>query len=206
MISSENTEVTTAGTEYPVRIGFWFFLFSELLLIGGMLLLFASNKVNYSAEFHAGSQMLSVLLGALNTFMLITGALTISLSVTALKNSKKHLSVFLQIITLVLGVWFIINRIIEADALSVAGLSLSDEKLLQRVPGEILFFKFFYAMNAVHLVHIIVWIVLLLISFFLVLKNKITSQSYDRLQGIAVFYHVVTIIWIFFFPLFYLLS
>ncbi|MHC1737141.1 MAG: cytochrome c oxidase subunit 3 [Ignavibacteriaceae bacterium] len=192
--------------EKSVRLGLWLFLFSELVLIGGMLILFAVNKIDYEAEFHLASQQLSLLLGSFNTFLLITGSFTVSLSVVALRKEKKYLSLFLLSVTMILAVWFILNRLLELDALWSAGLSLSDEKFLQRVPGEILFFKFFYAMNLVHLIHVVAVILIMKLAAWQVLKGKIAPEGSDKLQGMTVFFHVVTIMWIFFFPLFYLLA
>lgn len=204
MISSEN--IGTKKKEESVRLGLWLFLFSELVLIGGMLILFAANKVNFDKEFHAASQQLSLLLGSFNTFLLITGSFTVSLSVIALRKEKKYLSLFLMSVTMILAVWFIVNKLLEFDALWSAGMALSDEKLQQRVPGEIMFFKFFYAMNLVHLIHVVAVILIMKIGAWQVIRMKITPEGYDKLQGMTVFFHIVTIMWLFIFPLFYLIA
>jgi cytochrome c oxidase subunit 3 len=206
LTSTENTGVKTIESSKSVRLGFWLFLFCELLLIGGMLIVFALNKLDFTAEFRTASLQLSPILGAFNTFLLITGTSMFALSVISLKKEKKYLSIFLQFLAIIFAVWFLLNRWLELNSLWLAGFSLSDEKFLQKVPGEILFFKFFYAMNLVHIVHVFATVLIVKLASFQIIRNRITSESYDKIQGAGVFYHIVTIMWLFFYPLFYLLA
>jgi len=95
------------------RMGVWLFLFTELLLFGGMFLVFAVYKYIHYDEFHLAAKELNSSIGALNTIILLTSSLTIALSITALQQGKKMLSIYLQVLTIVFAFGFMINKYVE---------------------------------------------------------------------------------------------
>jgi cytochrome c oxidase subunit 3 len=88
------TETTVAelnGDPTRARVGMWLFLLSEILLFGGMFILYSAYRYRYPLEFHQGSQEMDVLLGTLNTILLQTSALVMTLSVVALQRGNRRL-------------------------------------------------------------------------------------------------------------------
>ena len=188
------------------RMGMWLFLFTELLLFGGLFLAYAVYKFSYYQEFHLAAKELNTLFGAINTIILLTSSLTIALSIAALQKGKRELSIFLQLITILFAFAFLFNKYIEWSAKFHHGLFPGSETLLEKSNGEILFFGLYYAMTGLHGLHVLIGIVIIGVMTFFTYKNRITPDNYVRLEAAGLYWHLVDIIWIFLFPLFYLIT
>jgi len=188
------------------RMGMWLFLFTELLLFGGMFLLYSVYRFEYADQFHIAAKELNTVLGAFNTAILLTSSLTIALSIIAIQRNQKTLSIVLQIITIVLALFFLVNKYFEWTAKFHHGIYPGSEELLSRNSGEILFFGLYYVMTGLHGLHVIVGMFLIAVMTRLTRKDIITHESYVRLENAGLYWHLVDIIWIFLFPLFYLIT
>lgn len=188
------------------RIGMWLFLFTELLLFGGLFLVYSVYKYSHPQEFHLAAKELNAIFGALNTLILLTSSLTMALSIAALQKKKKNLSIFLQLITVLLAVGFLVNKVVEWGAKFQHGLYPGSEILLEKSNGEILFFGLYFVMTGLHGLHVVIGIVLILVMTYFTLKNRITFDNNVRLEAAGLYWHLVDIIWIFLFPLFYLIT
>ena len=82
------------------RMGMWLFLFTELILFGGMFLLYSVYRFTYADQFHLAAKELNTIIGAFNTAVLLTSSLTMALSIVAIQRNQKQLSVVLQMITI----------------------------------------------------------------------------------------------------------
>ena len=188
------------------RMGMWLFLFTELLLFGGMFLLYSVYRFEYADQFHIAAKELNTILGAFNTAVLLTSSMTIALSIIAIQRNQKILSIVLQIITIVLALFFLVNKYFEWTAKFHHGIYPGSEELLSRSSGEILFFGLYYVMTGLHGLHVIVGMFLIAVMTRLTRKDIITHESYVRLENAGLYWHLVDIIWIFLFPLFYLIT
>lgn len=204
---------TTHTAEVPVhrddvgsRMGMWLFLFTELLLFGGMFLLYSVYRFQHADEFHIAAKELNTILGAFNTAVLLTSSLTMALSIVAIQRGQKLLSIFLQIITIVLALFFLVNKYFEWTAKFHHGIYPGSEQLLSKSSGEILFFGLYYVMTGLHGVHVIVGMFLIAVMTRMTRRDIITKDSYVRLENAGLYWHLVDIIWIFLFPLFYLIT
>jgi len=184
----------------------WLFLFTELILFGGMFLVYAVYRYTNQQEFHVAAKELNTSLGTLNTLVLLTSSLTIVLAIVAIRKGNKRLSVFLQIITLILALGFLINKYFEWNIKIHHGLFPGSEILLGKGSGEIIFFGLYYVMTGLHALHVMVGFVLIEIMTGYTIKGKINSTNYVRLEAAGLYWHLVDIIWIFLFPLFYLIT
>ena len=122
------------------RMGMWLFLFTELLLFGGMFLLYSVYRFEYAEQFHIAAKELNIILGTFNTAVLLTSSLTMALSIVAIQRHQKTLSLLLQIITIFLALFFLVNKFFEWSAKFHHGIYPGSEELLSRSSGEILFF------------------------------------------------------------------
>ena len=188
------------------RMGMWLFLFTELLLFGGMFLLYSVYRFEYAEQFHIAAKELNIILGTFNTAVLLTSSMTMALSIVAIQRNQKTLSLVLQIITIFLALFFLVNKFFEWSAKFHHGIYPGSEVLLSRNSGEILFFGLYYVMTGLHGVHVIVGMFLIAIMTRMTRKDLITADNYVRLENIGLYWHLVDIIWIFLFPLFYLIT
>jgi cytochrome c oxidase subunit 3 len=241
------------------RVGMWLFLFTELLLFGGLFLLYAIYLHKYPQAFHYGSSQLDQFVGAMNTIILLTSSLTMALAVASLQRHKPKLATLLLVLTFLLGAAFLVNKYFEWGHKIAHGIYPGSAELALHPKGEILFYGLYYTMTGLHGLHVIVGMVIMLFLLYFInkkstraltltphhLKNlqgkKLVlndekgqtiwkSEKIDRaMQGLEVvikgvvteeqmrfnevkldnsglYWHLVDIIWIFLFPLFYLIS
>ena len=182
----------------------WLFLFTEILLFGGLFILYSAYRARYPLEFHEGGQHLNVVIGVANTIILLTSSLTVALSITALRKGDRRISVFCLAATIVLGIAFLVNKYIEWSAEIHRGLYPNSPVLLQRPHGDQIFFGLYYSMTGLHGLHVIAGILLLSVMLVFVLRDKITSADFNKLENAGLYWHLVDVIWIFLLPLFYL--
>jgi cytochrome c oxidase subunit III len=188
------------------RMGMWLFLFTELILFGGMFLIYSVYRFQFPDAFHLAAKELNIVLGTFNTAVLITSSMTMALSIVAIQRDQKSLSMVLQLITILLAIFFLVNKYFEWSAKFHHGIYPGSEELLSKDSGEILFFGLYYVMTGLHGVHVIVGIFLIAIMTRMTRKDIITKDSYVRLENAGLYWHLVDIIWIFLFPLFYLIT
>ncbi|MDZ7623164.1 MAG: cytochrome c oxidase subunit 3 family protein [Ignavibacteriaceae bacterium] len=188
------------------RMGMWLFLFTELILFGGMFILYSVYRFQYADEFHLAAKELNTIMGAFNTAVLLTSSLTMVLAIIAIQRDQKVLSILMQLITIFLALFFLVNKYFEWTAKFHHGIYPGSEELLAKSSGEILFFGLYYVMTGLHGIHVIVGMVLIAVMTRMTRKDIITKDSYVRLENAGLYWHLVDIIWIFLFPLFYLIT
>lgn len=188
------------------RMGMWLFLFTELLLFGGMFLIYSVYRFQYADAFHLAAKELNTIMGAFNTAVLLTSSMTMALSIVAIQRDQKTLSMFLQIVTIFLALFFLVNKYFEWTAKFHHGIYPGSEELLSKSSGEILFFGLYYVMTGLHGLHVIVGMFLIAVMTRMTRKGTITHDNYVRLENAGLYWHLVDIIWIFLFPLFYLIT
>jgi cytochrome c oxidase subunit 3 len=187
------------------RMGMWLFLFTEVLLFGGMFLVYAVYRFQYFDHFKIAAIELDTALGTLNTAVLLTSSLTMVLSIVAIQKVKKKLSLFFLISTIGLALVFMVIKYIEWSAKIHHGLYPGGDELLSLPNGQIIFFGLYYVMTGLHALHVIIGVVILIFITVFLMKNKITSDNYMKLENSGLYWHLVDLIWIFLFPLFYLI-
>jgi len=188
------------------RMGMWLFLFTELILFGGMFLLYSVYRFQYADEFHLAAKELNTIMGAFNTAVLLTSSLTMVLAIIAIQRDQKTLSILLQLITIFFAIFFLVNKYFEWTAKFHHGIYPGSEELLSKSSGEILFYGLYYVMTGLHGIHVIVGMFLIAVMTRMTRKDIITKDSYVRLENAGLYWHLVDIIWIFLFPLFYLIT
>jgi cytochrome c oxidase subunit III len=201
-----NIEAHVHHDEVGSRMGMWLFLFTELLLFGGMFLLYSVYRFNNAEDFHIAAKELNPILGCFNTAILLTSSMTMVLAIVAIQRNKKYLSIFFQIMTICLGLFFMVNKLFEWTTKIHHGIYPGSEQLLSKSSGEILFFGLYYVMTGLHGLHVLVGMTLIAIMMVFTIKGSINHTNYVRLENIGLYWHLVDIIWIFLFPLFYLIT
>ena len=188
------------------KLGMWLFLFTEILLFGGMFLLYSIYRDVNTADFHEAGKEMSVVIGAVNTIILLTSSLTMVLSIAAIKNNEKTRSILFQAITIILGAAFLVNKYFEWSDHIRHGFYPNSPELLRMGHGKILFFGLYYVMTGIHGLHVLIGISVIGFVLALTLRGKVSSADFIKLENTGLFWHLVDVIWIYLFPLFYLIT
>ena len=208
-MSSGAAAVETQGHRHRddvgTKLGMWLFLFTELILFGGLFIVYAVYRFSHGPEFELAANELDRLVGTVNTIILLTSSLTVAMSITAIQEGKKNLTLVLVAITVVLAFAFLANKYFEWDHKILAGIYPGSPELTNKPQGVVLYFGLYFVMTGLHALHVIIGMVVLIVMMVFVKTGSIHKGSFVRLEAGALYWHLVDIIWIFLFPLFYLL-
>lgn len=188
------------------RIGMWLFICTEILLFGGLFLLYSVYRYKNPADFHAASQDLSRFSGTLNTIVLITSSLSAALAVHELREGRAARSKLFIWATILLALTFLTVKGFEWAAKFEHGLYPNAAHLLSLPPGQILFFGLYFTMTGLHAIHVIVGMGIFGYGLRALSRGKIDAEHPVLVENATLFWHLVDVIWIFLFPLFYLIS
>jgi cytochrome c oxidase subunit III len=188
------------------KLGMWLFISTEILLFGGLFLLYAMYRLKNPADFHAASLDLSRFAGTLNTCVLITSSLTVVLAVFSLQRDRARDAVRYLAVSIALGFVFLVVKGFEWAAKFEHGLNPNAPFLATQPKGVMLYFGLYFTMTGLHAVHVIVGMTILGIFLVRIRQGKITARNPTLLENAGLYWHLVDVIWIFLFPLFYLIS
>jgi cytochrome c oxidase subunit 3 len=206
MEETEESVFKETRDETGAKLGMWLFILSELILFGGMFILYSAYRYKNPADFHHASKELDVILGTLNTIILLTSSLCIAASITAVQKGQRKLSMYLLMATVALGLFFLVNKGVEWTTKIEHGIYPNSPVLLARPKGEILFFGLYYIMTGLHGLHVLVGVCVLSIMLVFIVKDKLNQRRFIPLENSGLYWHLVDIIWIFLYPLFYLIT
>lgn len=201
-----HTQSHTHQDDVGSRMGMWLFLFSELILFGGLFIAYALYRFLHPEEFHIAAKELNTTLGVINTIILLTSSLTIALSIVAIQKGKKSLSLLFQFLTIAFALTFLTIKGFEWAAKFQHGIYPGSEHLLSMSNGQILFFGLYFIMTGLHALHVIIGGAIIGFMAVFTIKGIINPHHYVRLEAGGLYWHLVDIIWIFLFPLFYLIT
>jgi len=188
------------------KLGMWIFLFTELFLFGGLFLVYAVFRAKYSEDFHTAADELNTFIGTLNTVFLLVSSMTVAMSITAIQKNNRKLALFLVFVTLVLAGLFMMNKYFEWSHKFEYNLYPGSEVLKNLPRGELLFFGLYYMMTGLHALHVFIGMILLSINIVKIGKGTVNRQHYLLLENSGLYWHLVDLIWIFLFPLLYLIT
>jgi len=189
-------------------LGMWVFLSTEVLFFGGMFMVYSVYRSWYPDAFAAGSHELDIVLGTLNTAVLITSSLTMALAVHAAQLGARKRLLMLLVLTMALGVTFLgikgveyYHKFVEHH---VPGPSFQFEKAFVRQAQ--LFFSLYFLMTGLHALHMIIGLGIMSWMFWWSWNGTITVEYSSPIEISGLYWHFVDIVWIFLFPLLYLIG
>jgi cytochrome c oxidase subunit III len=207
-------------------LGMWLFLVTEIMFFGGLFTAYLVYRHMYPDAFAAASSTLNVPLGAFNTAVLICSSLTMALAIRSAQVNQRGKIVLFLLLTMLLGGTF----------LGIKAIEYHDKFVERHVPGDVLnepfhfelenhheaavaqaqdplyprhaeiFFALYFIMTAIHATHMIIGIAILAVLCFYARRGKFDSEYYNPLEMTGLYWHFVDIVWIFLFPLLYLLG
>ncbi|MFL5338545.1 MAG: cytochrome c oxidase subunit 3 family protein [Gemmataceae bacterium] len=188
-------------------LAMWLFLATEVLFFGALLTGYTAYRSSYPAEFAAASQHLKEMVGAVNTAVLICSSLTMALAVHAARTSQRRLLATCLVLTLLLGATFLGIKAwewySEYQESLVPGIRFSAEPFTGvSVPRAQMFFVFYFILTGLHGLHMIVGLGVL--TVLLVRHRRYSAEYFTPIEVAGLYWHFVDIVWIFLFPLLYL--
>jgi len=210
-------------------IGMWVFLVTEIMFFGGMFLAYTLYRSFYPAAFSSGSNHLDITLGTVNTAVLIFSSFTMAMAVYFTQVGKQRPQVICLILTLILGVTFLGIKAVEYKSKwddhlipgrlfagnpfnpVVAQHGDEDPHKLHLLEGASvnqvqMFYWIYFAMIGMHALHMIIGAGLLTFLLIYSLKGRFGPEYHSPVEVIGLYWHFVDIVWIFLFPLLYLLG
>jgi len=202
------------------RLGFWLFLYTELFLFAAFFLIYAVYRSANLEDFKLAAASLNTTIGAVNTVILLTSSLTMVLSLDAMKNGSAKLAKIFLMATVALGAAFLVIKGFEWGAKFDHDLFLQTAKGIaagagspllnpgaEMLPtGQVLFYGLYFIMTGIHALHIIIGAAWMLIVYFWISKGSISQDNHGVLERCGLYWHLVDVIWIFLFPLYYLVA
>lgn len=199
------TDTHNQGDATGARTGMWLFLYTEIMLFGGLFVLYAAYYRMYTADFVGSGKELDMLMGSVNTVILLVSSYAVAASITAIQTQKKKAALALLGTAVLLGGIFLINKYFEWGHKIHMGIFPNSPAMEEAAHGRVLFFSLYYTITGLHGVHIIIGMILLSVTMVYIRKNRINEKRYVFLENAGLYWHLVDLIWIFIFPLFYLL-
>jgi cytochrome c oxidase subunit 3 len=191
-------------------LGMWAFLITEIMFFGGLFLGYAIYRSQYPEAFAEASRLLDYKLGAINTAVLICSSLTMVLAVRAAQLGQRRQLIIFLILTIVLGSVFLGNKVVEYahkfEHHLVPGPNFGPEPPLSHPQQAQLFFGFYFAMTGLHALHMIIGIGILIVLVVQSKRGRFTSEYFSPVDITGLYWHFVDVVWIFLFPLLYLIS
>jgi cytochrome c oxidase subunit 3 len=188
------------------RLGMWIFIFTEILLFGGLFLVYAVMRAGYSADFHQAAHHLNAFIGAVNTLVLLVSSATVAMSITAVQKGDNKKAVILLLVTLVCAGVFLVNKYFEWGHKIHIGLYPGSDLMLTLNHGSVMFFSLYFFMTGLHMLHLVIGAIVLTIAMVKVNSGAINPKKYVLLENGGLYWHLVDLIWIFLFPLLYLIT
>jgi cytochrome c oxidase subunit 3 len=202
---------TEAQQKDASTLGMWIFLITEIMFFGGMFLAYTVYRGAFPMVFAVASSSLALILGAVNTVVLLCSSFTMVLAVRAAQLGQQRAIILFLILTLLLGGVFLGVKAYEwkdkFEEHHIPGPTFHLEGVATDQQGHAqLFFSLYFAMTGLHALHMVIGVGILTFLIFQTRKGRYTADYMTPVDVAGLYWHFVDIIWIFLFPLLYLID
>ena len=200
-------------------LGMWVFIAQEVMFFGGLFLAYLIYRMKYPEAFMAASNHLNWKIGTFNTAVLITSSLTMALAVWATQSGRApKVQVAFMAATVLLGLTFLGVKAYEYNEkyvdglIPIAGWFHPTKEVLSHIPASVtlgqyqMFFWLYFAMTGLHALHMIVGVLIITPIMWWAWRGRFSPEYHSPVENFGLYWHFVDIIWIFLFPLLYLLG
>jgi len=190
------------------RLGMWVFLGSETLLFAGLFALYAAYRFSYPAEFHAAAEHANLAIGTVNTYVLLTSSLTVALAIHATRHGQRRRTVALLGVTIALGLAFDVLKGVEYAGHLAEGIAPGGYYTASVAPahGVVLYVTLYYLLTGMHALHVTGGVGVLIWLALRARRGDFTPDSHIALELGGLYWHLVDLVWIFLWPLLYLIG
>jgi cytochrome c oxidase subunit 3 len=198
----------SAWHEYEsAKQGIWLFMVTEILMFGGLFVGYSIYHSMYPEMFAEGAKFLNWKMGFLNTLVLITSSLTMALGIYFIQVGQKQKAIWNLVVTLLCGATFMVVKYFEYTHKIHEGL----------LPGKFfhhaaehsnlaLYFSFYYLMTGLHGTHVLIGMGLITWVLIRTIRGDFDREYFTPVEGVGIFWHIVDLIWIYLFPMLYLVG
>ena len=195
------------------KLGMWLFLITEVLLFSGMFVAYAVYRQWHPEAFVEASSTLNVTLGTINTVVLLTSSLTVALSIHYIQLDKVKKSIYSLVTTIGLAGGFMVIKYFEYMSKFEHGAfpgGFFDPhgghyEHLAQVPYAPQFFSIYFVMTGIHGLHVVIGMAVIGWVAFRAWRGAFSSEYYTPIELTGLYWHLVDIVWIFLFPMLYLI-
>jgi cytochrome c oxidase subunit 3 len=189
-------------------LGMWIFIIQEVMFFGGLFAAYMIYRVWYPAAWSEGSAELDIVLGGINTVVLIGSSLTMAFAVRAAQTGEQKNTVRWLIVTMLLGLVFLVIKFFEYkhkwDLNHIPGANLQFEGA--HAPQVEIFLSLYFALTGLHALHMVIGFGILSVIAWMAHKKRFSPEWYTPVEMSGLYWHFVDIVWIFLFPLLYLVD
>lgn len=203
--------VTSEQQFGAAKLGMWLFLVTEILLFSAMFVAYAVYRVWHPEVFALASEVLDPVMGGTNTIVLLTSSLTVALAIHSAQIDNRKAVVRYLLATVALAIVFLVIKYFEYTAKFEHGIfpgaafDPHGEYARYAVPHAVQFFSIYFVMTGIHGIHVTIGIVVLSILAYRAHRGHFSSAYYTPVEMGGLYWHLVDVIWIFLFPLLYLI-
>jgi cytochrome c oxidase subunit III len=189
-------------------LGMWLFLVTEVMFFGGLFAAYTVYRFLYSGAFADASRHLDLTLGTVNTVILLTSSLTMALAVNSIQRGRRGQLMLFLAATMALGTLFLVLKATEYSHVIEEGLFPGGVFVY---PGPFerearLFFSLYFSMTGLHFIHMVLGILFMGFLLIMASRRKFNEHRYNMIEMTGLYWHFVDIVWIFLFPLLYLID
>lgn len=190
------------------KLGMWFFLLTEVLTFGGLFCAYAVYRAWYPEMFSNAHRELNVVMGTINTVVLITSSLTMALAIRSMQLDRKNQTIWYLLATFLLAGTFMVIKYFEYAHKFHEGQLPGRFYTFEGIEGANphIFFSIYFMMTGLHGIHVFGGMCLIAWLMYKTKRNTFSSEYYTPIEMTGLFWHLVDLIWIFLFPLFYLIG
>jgi cytochrome c oxidase subunit III len=190
--------------------GIWLFMVTEILMFGGLFVAYAIFHNMYPEMFAEGARQLDWKMGFLNTMVLIFSSLTMALGIHFLQVGKQKQAVISLALTILCGAIFMVVKYFEYTHKFhlgfLPGRYLNTETVHAAHQNLGMYFGLYFSMTGLHGIHVLIGMGLIAWMMVKAMKGEFGPDYYTPVEGVGIFWHIVDLIWIFLFPLLYLVG
>lgn len=190
------------------KLGMWFFLLTEVLTFGGLFCAYAVYRAWYPEMFSNAHHELNIVMGTINTVVLITSSLTMALAIRSMQLDRKNQTMGYLFFTFLLAGTFMVIKYFEYTHKIHVGQLPGRFYTFEGIEGANphIFFSIYFMMTGLHGIHVLGGMAIIAWLIYRTHKNNFSSEYYTPIEMTGLFWHLVDLIWIFLFPLFYLIG
>lgn len=188
------------------RLGMWLFIGSEVLLFTGLFGLYVAYRVEYPLMFRLAAEHNNVVIGTVNTAILICSSFTVAWAIHAIRQDRPRVTALSLLATVLLGCLFLSLKGWEYSQHFSEGIFPGHLYRYAELPqsGAKMFFTLYYIMTGLHALHVIGGAIVMLVLLVMTLRGRFSSAHHPLLENSGLYWHLVDVIWIFLWPLLYL--
>ena len=189
-------------------LGMWLFLVTEVMFFGGLFTAYMIYRLWYPEAWAEGSRALDINLGGFNTIVLIGSSLTMAMAVRNAQVGRRIATVVQLLLTMALGLTFLVVKFFEYKHKFEVGEVPGPNFHFEGVHADQaqIFFSLYFAITGLHALHMVIGLALMSVMTWMAWKGRFSKEWYTPIEMSGLYWHFVDIVWIFLFPLLYLVD